>query len=343
MSFTADIYKEILFDISAGTNQTQPFAMRRTAFNNGIVVVFAINVATKMRSAFLSVTSVISKCKFPHWKGVEIETATLPAYGSDTPFVALFQLPNSADDIFEIVVEDLRRQLKAAKCNADSLPVIINVLAKWKNFFASNKELVMTEKRQQGLYGELLFLSECLDSYGLESVSHWAGSEDETHDVYFGSHAVEVKTTSIQAPYFASISSEYQMDNSDLPGKLFLRFYALRTSQSGGETLPERVAILRGRLHENLSELQKFDEKLKKYGYFDEVTDSYTIGYYQRDNYCFSVEDGFPKITKSNLPQGVSDLTYRISIALCIPYAQSIESVFKVLKGGNCCAKRKNP
>ena len=123
MSFTADIYKEILFDISAGTNQTQPFAMRRTAFNNGIVVVFAINVATKMRSAFLSVTSVISKCKFPHWKGVEIETATLPAYGSDTPFVALFQLPNSADDIFEIVVEDLRRQLKAAKCNADSLPV----------------------------------------------------------------------------------------------------------------------------------------------------------------------------------------------------------------------------
>ena len=85
----------------------------------------------------------------------------------------------------------------------------------------------MTEKRQQGLYGELLFLSECLDSYGLESVSHWAGSEDETHDFYFGSHAVEVKTTSMQAPYFASISSEYQMDNSDLPGKLFLRFYAL--------------------------------------------------------------------------------------------------------------------
>lgn len=36
MSFTADIYKEILFDISAGTNQTQPFAMRRTAFNNGM-------------------------------------------------------------------------------------------------------------------------------------------------------------------------------------------------------------------------------------------------------------------------------------------------------------------
>ena len=83
----------------------------------------------------------------------------------------------------------------------------------------------MSEERQQGLYGELLFLSECLDSQGLEAVSHWAGSEDETHDFYFGSHAVEVKTTSAQAPYFAHISSEYQLDNSDIPGKLFLRFF----------------------------------------------------------------------------------------------------------------------
>ena len=60
--------------------------------------------------AFLSVTSEAPKSRFPHWKGVEIETATLPAYGIDTPFVGLPQLPNSASDIFEIVVEDLRSQ-----------------------------------------------------------------------------------------------------------------------------------------------------------------------------------------------------------------------------------------
>lgn len=66
--------------------------------------------------------------------------------------------------------------------------------------FAADKELVMSEERQQGLYGELLFLGECLDSQGVGAVSHWAGSEDETHDFYFGPHAVEVKTTSAQAP-----------------------------------------------------------------------------------------------------------------------------------------------
>lgn len=335
MSFTADVYKGILLDISSGTSQTSPFGMRLVQFDNGIKIAFAVSIATRMRSAFLSVTSEAPKNRFPRWKGVEIEIATLPAYGVDTHFVALSQLPNSAGDIFEIVVEDLRSQLEAAESAEESLAVIIRVLTKWKEFFAADKELLMSEERQQGLYGELLFLSECLDSQGLEAVSHWAGSEDETHDFYFGSHAVEVKTTSAQAPYFASISSEYQMDNSDIPGRLFLRFYALRKSRSGGEKLPERIAAIRSRLCKEVSVLHKFDEKLKKYGYFDEAADSYTVGYYQRDLYCFAVENGFPRITKEAVPLGVADLTYRISVMLCMPYAQDIKAVFKVLKGGS--------
>ena len=334
MSFTADVYNGILSDISAGAGQTSPFAMRLVKFDNGIMIAFAVNVATRMRSAFLSVTSEAPKSRFPQWKGVEIEIAKLPAYGIETDFVGLSQLPNSAGDIFEIVVEDLRSQLEVAENTEGALPVIVKVLTKWREFFAADKELLMSEERQQGLYGELLFLSECLDSQGLEAVSHWAGSEDETHDFYFGSHAVEVKTTSAQAPYFAHISSEYQLDNSDIPGKLFLRFYALRRSYSGGEKLPERIAAIRNRLSEDLSVLQKFNEKLKKYGYFDEAADSYTAGYHQRDLYCFAVECGFPRITKEAVPLGVADLTYRISIMLCMPYAQDIKSAFEVLKGG---------
>jgi hypothetical protein len=335
MSFTADIYKEILSDVTAETKRTFPFAMRMVKFNNGIMVVFAVNIATRMRSAFLSVASEASKNRFPRWKGVEINTAALPAYGIDTPFVVLSQLPNSASDIFEIVVEDLRNQLKAAKNNEESLTVIIKVLAKWKEFFTTDKELIMSEIRQQGLYGELLFLNECMNFHGAEAVLHWAGSEDETHDFYFGPNAVEVKTTSVQAPYYASISSEYQLDNGDVPGKLFLRFYAFRKSHSEGEKLPELIAEIRGKLGENLSMMQKFNEKLKKYGYFDEAEDSYTIGYYQRDNYCFAVKDSFPRITKDAVPLGVADLTYRVSIMSCMSYAQDTQLVLELLKGGS--------
>ena len=61
MSFTANIYNEILSDISSGTGQTFPFAMRLVKFDNGIMIAFAVNIATRMRSAFLSVTSEVYK------------------------------------------------------------------------------------------------------------------------------------------------------------------------------------------------------------------------------------------------------------------------------------------
>lgn len=105
MSFTADIYNKILSDIFSGTGQTSPFAMRLVKFNNGIMIAFAVNIATRMRSVFLSVTSEAPKSIFPHWKGVEIEIATLPTYGIDTPFVGLSQLQNSASDVLKSLLK----------------------------------------------------------------------------------------------------------------------------------------------------------------------------------------------------------------------------------------------
>ena len=45
MSFTADIYNGILSDITAGSNQTFPFAMRLVKFDNGIMIAFAVKNA----------------------------------------------------------------------------------------------------------------------------------------------------------------------------------------------------------------------------------------------------------------------------------------------------------
>lgn len=71
-----------------------------------------------------------------------------------------------------------------------------------------------------GSDGELLFLEECHEAFGPMALSQWAGSSDEAHDFYFSSNAAEVKTTASQAPYYAHISSEYQLDNNDIQGIL---------------------------------------------------------------------------------------------------------------------------
>lgn len=287
-----------------------------------------------MRGAFFSVDAKATANQFPRWKGVDIVIAKLPAYGTDQEYVNVMQLPGSATDIFEIVIENLRSELEKCSVAEDSFAVIAAVLTKWREFFKTDKDLIMSEERQQGLYGELLFLEECLEVFGPMAVSQWAGSNDETHDFYFSSNAVEVKTTSSQAPYYAHISSEYQLDNNDIPGKLFLRFYAFRKSQSAGDKLPDIIERIRRAISHIPQTAQTFTEKIQKYGYYDAAADYYGAGYFVRDQYYFTVKDGFARITKAAVPTGVTDLTYTISVAQCMPFAVNKNSVFAKLKGG---------
>ena len=334
MSFTADIYKEIQADIARQGSVSAPQAMRKITEKSGIDSVYAISVFSGLRAAYFSIGKSTAKNSFPRWKGIDIQVVSLPAYGKNCNYVGLMQLPQSESYIFEIVAEDLRSELARASKAADSLSIIYAVLAKWKDFFQSDKDLLMSPERQQGLYGELLFLEECMEDLGESAISHWAGSNDETHDFYIASNAVEVKTTCTQAPYSAHISSEYQLDNSDIPGKLFLRFYAFRKSQSTGEKLPEIVARIRRYLLASQNDLQLFNSKIQKYGYYDKAAEHYTTGYFVRDHYYFVVGEGFPRIVKKDIPTGVADLSYAVAVSQCMPFAQERASIFIMLKGG---------
>lgn len=334
MSFTADIYKEIRADIVKNPQPNSAYATRMLKLFNGISIAFCVNTHTYMQGAFFSVDCKATANQFPHWKGVDIAIANLPAYGTNHDYVCVMQLPGSASDIFEIVVEDMRSELEKSIAAKESFAVIVAVLAKWKEFFKTDRDLLMSDNRQQGLYGELLFLEECLGTLGTIAVSQWAGCNDETHDFYISSNAVEVKTTASQAPYYAHISSEYQLDNNDIPGKLFLRFYALRKSQSTGDKLADIVARIRQEIKQIPLTAQLFTEKLQKYGFYDEAAEYYTTGYFVRDQYYFSVKDKFPRISKTEIPTGVAALTYAVSIAQCIPYTVEQEIVLTVLKGG---------
>lgn len=176
MSFTADIYKEICTDIAKNSRPNSVYAMRMLKLSNGINIAFSINTLTYMRGAFFSVDAKATANQFPRWKGVDIVIAKLPAYGTDQEYVNVMQLPGSATDIFEIVIENLRSELEKCSVAEDSFAVIAAVLTKWREFFKTDKDLIMSEERQQGLYGELLFLEECLEVFGPMAVSQWGGS-----------------------------------------------------------------------------------------------------------------------------------------------------------------------
>lgn len=333
MSFTAEIYKCIFDDIYNSCDELK-FRMktRKHTLDNNISIVFGVDVISKMRSAFISIAPKGDETLFPHWKGVEITALSLPEYGGEDCYIGLTQT-NSSGEIFEVVVQDLINNLEKVNSVESSFSKVKEVLAKWKNFFQEERKLLLSEIEQQGLYGELKFLNSCIKMIGPNAVLFWSGCEKETHDFYLAGNAVEIKTTSKNAPYEIAASSEYQFDDNDVNNRLFLQFYALRKSSSSGEKLPELVGIIRTALKGTPSMLEKFNYKLERYGFYDVAAISYTTGYYIRDFYSFAIRDGFPRLVKSDLAEGISNLLYTISLSHCFNSLIEETDLWNFLKG----------
>ena len=77
---------------------------------------------------------------------------------------------------------------------------------------------------QQGLYGELYLLDKLITLKGEKAVECWTGCNSETHDFYCGIDAVEVKSSSVKGPNKVNISSEYQLDDTGVLGRLYLLY-----------------------------------------------------------------------------------------------------------------------
>lgn len=333
MSYTTEMYTSIKKDIQNRQNFSGHNASRMLEYNNGIIMVFSIETVLLRREAYISLANFPEGIQFPKWRGISIDIAQLPVYGSDRYYVRFVQLPESEDYIFEIVVEDLRQAVARLQSPENGINAIIDILTKWKQFFQLEKKLVMTDEMQEGLYGELTFLEKSLTSIGTSSVANWVGGEKETHDFYFGSNAVEVKTTSRREPYSVQITSEYQLDSKDVDGRLFLYAIALRKSKQSGERLPEIVSRIRDRLIGDFSVKMRFNDKLLQYGYIDGIEELYLTGFHIRDTYAYEVKDKFPQIIRTMLRTGVSKVTYELSLSQCTPYICSEEQLIRVLRG----------
>ena len=98
--------------------------------------------------------------------------------------------------------------------------------------------------------------------------------------------------------------------------------------------MPDIVKRIRQKLTPEQNMIQQFNAKILKYGYLDEAAELYMTGYFVRDQYYFVVTNDFPKITKKDIPAGVADLSYSISVAQCVSFAAEKATVFTRLKGG---------
>lgn len=312
---------------------------RSKLLDNSIRTIFFVDANTKAREFGVKLEccyDIEFINAFPKWKGIDICVERMHDYEEKGYDCIIFhQLERYEEHIFEIIIDDIFKSLKCLKDPKNISVTLMNVLMKWKRFFESQQEIRMPEIKQQGLYGELLFLEELIKRYGGQAIFWWTGCNMETHDFYIDTHAVEVKTTSAKEKYKINISSEYQLDPVDVSGKLFLKFIALRKSIADGECLPEIVKRIKSMIINQRSFVDEFNNKLFRYGYIKDHPDLYTIGFKNREVRFYEINEKFPKVTSKDLPSAINNITYMLNLGSCNQFQISEDDLYKKLKRDN--------
>lgn len=231
-------------------------------------------------------------------------------------------------DIFNGLCRSLLKALEASSDSASALEIIMNHVKRWK-IFLSGRLCRLSKEEVQGLFSEVTFLKELINRNALESndaIDSWFGPERSHQDFIFSNFSVEVKSITGRERSTVRISSEDQLES--VSDSLFLVLYRLSNDRDH-----EDCCSLNGRIEEvrsiltDADSLENFDRKLSLYGY-SPLPEYDDFSFLVHDIKCYSVTEGFPRLTRSELPSGVINCSYDIKIELLDNYVISEEIIF---------------
>jgi hypothetical protein len=233
----------------------------------------------------------------------------------------ILRLSRAADlDLFEVLCMSILNAMAQAPDSVAAYGIVIAQLKRWRLFLSGSKDR-MSDEAVRGLFAELMFLQELMDHSGSpgEAVSSWLGPEGKQQDFVFGRNAVEIKSLIGSERSVVRISSEDQLETVN--DNLFLRIYRLSVAQEDVPSLS-----LNGKVDQMMQTLAdpdvsaQFAYKLADYGYAplpEYDLPSFSVSEVQ----SFRVEDNFPRIVRSQLPVGVTALSYSIQLEHIAPYS----------------------
>lgn len=224
-------------------------------------------------------------------------------------------------DVFAALAEDIARRVAPVPDDSAAVAEFTARLQKWQRFLEQYGPRGLGAEAQRGLYGELWFLrEEILPAIGGRGVEYWVGSLGAPKDFQIASWAVEIKTSVTRNQGQIRIANERQLDDQGLQ-ELFLCHIIVDEGSAAGESLPQIIQSLRGTLQTHTQACETFESRLLDAGYLESHADQYgSLTWGVRTVTFFQVGSGFPRIVGSDLPAGVEDVTYSVSINVCHPH-----------------------
>jgi Putative PD-(D/E)XK family member, (DUF4420) len=220
---------------------------------------------------------------------------------------------------FAALAADVLKAVAAAPKSPGA--IIARTIERWRAFWAIDPGGLRTEEAL-GLFGELWFLERWLGPVSSIVVDGWAGPDKARHDFQSKRFSVEIKASASRSSG-GVIHGISTLDQLDEPAEGELLLFSLHATDDAlaKNTLPALIARIRETLEDDAAALEKLDLKLAAYGYSPAHDDRYGRTLRVIAEQLYRVGAGFPRLLRSSfpvgLPAGISDVTYRLSIAAC--------------------------
>ena len=231
------------------------------------------------------------------------------------------------EQVFGRLCQDLVDEAELVPSQAALITLFQKRLLLWKRLFQQGSNGCLEKYQIKGLMAELLALESliCIETEStLDTVLAWTGPLKKDQDFIFQDHSIEIKAIS-PAGDKVGIASVAQLDS---PVSLQLWVYLLRDAAPDSELaigIMDLIARLESRLAQSCPEaLPLFRGLLLEAGYVEqECYESSCFNIMGLEKY--TVAEGFPRLGPEAIPQGVSDVSYSISLAALEPFQLTLE------------------
>jgi hypothetical protein len=328
MNKTGEIWDALEKESSSGSS----LLFRRYSAQVIPDIYVALRLPEKVRCLAVTVNRMADIGSWKNLRGIRFECVPLSP-GSDRYNILILLTETLHKDIFSVLCEDLIGAVSEVRDENILIRNLLSRFEKWEELFEKARGQGLSEEQQQGLFGELWFLSGYLRSYTslYDGILSWVGPAGAARDFQMNRWAVEIKTSSDIDPQIVRINSEMQLDNSQL-NHLFLYHISLEKFNGNGKTLNQIADDVTALFDEDRKALSLFRIRMLEAGYFGHHRSLYgETGYIVRQESVFRVEGSFPCITPAILPPDVSDVRYLINLSGCRSFQTTEEILMSAI------------
>lgn len=251
-------------------------------------------------------------------RGVSVVTRELVIHGQTANnYLDIECLDATGHSIFDLIGGEIVNEIQDETTQPKD--VVMRVLAKWRRFWGTLPQNILSKNEQIGLFAELWFLTVWLiPQLGSNSVMGWRGPWGSRHDFEWLEKSVEVKATTNTRGRIFKIHGLNQLENPS-QGPLFLFSMRLREEAGGINNLPILIENCRKQIAGSAEITDRFESALVQTGYSPFYEDEYKkLNLAVIEDSLFQVDDNFPRITSASfpagMPSGVEQIEYEINL-----------------------------